>query len=46
MLEIVALFIGLMGALRRWHLCGIHIGATRERHGLKDKRCKSQKEPL
>ena len=30
MLETRALFIGLREALGRWHLCGIHIGATRE----------------
>ena len=32
MLETRALFIGLREALGRWHLCGIHIGATRETH--------------
>ena len=37
MLETRALFIGLTKALGRWHLCGIHIGSTRETHGLKDK---------
>ena len=30
MIETRALFIGLREALLRWHLCGIHIGATRE----------------
>ena len=30
MLETRALFIGLREALGRWHLCGIHIGATWE----------------
>ena len=30
MFETRALFIGLREALGRWHLCGIHIGATRE----------------
>ena len=37
MLETRALFIGLIEALGRWHLCGIHIGATRETHGLEGK---------
>ena len=46
MLETRALFIGLREALGRWHICGIHIGATRETNGLKDKPCKSKKEPL
>ena len=35
MLETRALFIGLREALRRWNLCGIHIGATRETHRLR-----------
>ena len=42
MLERRALFIGFREALGRWHLCGIHIGATRETNGLKEEPCKSQ----
>ena len=30
MLETRALFISLTEDLERWHLCGIHIGATRD----------------
>ena len=46
MLETSPLFIGLREGLVRWHSCGIHIGVTRETHGLEDKPCKSQKESL
>ena len=41
--ETRALFIGLRYVLGRWHLCGIHIGATMETYGLKGKAMQKSK---
>ena len=43
MLETRVLVIGLREALGRWHICGIHIGATRETHGLEGKAMQKSK---